>query len=262
MLPIRAMNYKLLDYVFAENGLVAYKDGKLIGTQSLRSYLGEKKLKERRDEFENYDKVLNIRPKMVSVLQEKFAHLTFSIGGQISFNVFPQGWDKTYCLRYVDDFHEIHFFGDRIYKFPSLKINGKSLASSLSSTVAMRMQEHRSKEAKNALATPLTSHMATPSSFPHPPGEPWVGGDWTLGSTGLALRLQKLVQLVDVIAAMNCEVRERNGCLLTVTSLEDTVKQCTAVFLSKQCLCLLVQQPNIFPQRKLGVLLHQWQDYL
>ncbi|KAF5951287.1 hypothetical protein HYC85_009231 [Camellia sinensis] len=53
-------------------------------------------------------KVLNIRPKMVSVLLEKFAHLnlTFSIGGQ----VFPQGWDKTYCLRYVDDFHEIHFF--------------------------------------------------------------------------------------------------------------------------------------------------------
>ncbi|KAF5951304.1 hypothetical protein HYC85_009248 [Camellia sinensis] len=34
------------DYVFAENGLVAYKDGKLIGTQSLRSYLGEEKLKE------------------------------------------------------------------------------------------------------------------------------------------------------------------------------------------------------------------------
>ncbi|CAL5382453.1 unnamed protein product [Camellia sinensis] len=58
---------------------------------------------------------------MVSVLQEKFAHLTFSIGGQISFNVFPQGWDKTYCLRYVDDFHEIHFFGDKIYKITSLE---------------------------------------------------------------------------------------------------------------------------------------------
>ncbi|GMP43246.1 hypothetical protein CsSME_00012682 [Camellia sinensis var. sinensis] len=147
------------DYVFAENGLVAYKDGKLIGTQSLKSYLGEEKLKEfinftlhyvadldipikrgtfiefrsgmlnvspigrncsqeERDEFEKYDKVLNIRPKMVSVLREKFAHLnlTFSIGGQISFDVFPQGWDKTYCLRYVDDFHEIHFFGDKTYK--------------------------------------------------------------------------------------------------------------------------------------------------
>ncbi|CAL5331165.1 unnamed protein product [Camellia sinensis] len=34
------------DYEFAENGLVAYKDEKLIGTQSLRSYLGEEKLKE------------------------------------------------------------------------------------------------------------------------------------------------------------------------------------------------------------------------
>ncbi|KAL0347823.1 UNVERIFIED_CONTAM: Phosphomannomutase [Sesamum calycinum] len=113
------------DYVFAENGLVAHKDGKLIGKQSLKSFLGEEKLKvriltknwfamiqgehllnfevgcltylqseencsqEERDEFEKYDKVHNIRPKMVSVLREKFAHfnLTFSIGGQISFDV-------------------------------------------------------------------------------------------------------------------------------------------------------------------------------
>lgn len=147
------------DYVFAENGLVAYKGGQLIGTQSLKSYLGDEKLKEfinftlhyiadldipikrgtfiefrsgmlnvspigrncsqeERDEFEQYDKVQNIRPKMVSVLREKFAHfnLTFSIGGQISFDVFPQGWDKTYCLRYLEEFQEIHFFGDKTYK--------------------------------------------------------------------------------------------------------------------------------------------------
>ncbi|KAM2280385.1 hypothetical protein ACFX1S_041113 [Malus domestica] len=141
------------------NGLVAHKDRTLIGTQSLKTYLGEDKLKEfinftlhyiadldipikrgtfiefrsgmlnvspigrncsqeERDEFERYDKVQNIRPKMVSVLREKFGHLnlTFSIGGQISFDVFPQGWDKTYCLRYLDDFQEIHFFGDKTYK--------------------------------------------------------------------------------------------------------------------------------------------------
>ncbi|KAF4400423.1 hypothetical protein G4B88_018765 [Cannabis sativa] len=55
---------------------------------------------------------------MVSVLRERFSHLnlTFSIGGQISFDVFPQGWDKTYCLKYLDDFQEIHFFGDKTYK--------------------------------------------------------------------------------------------------------------------------------------------------
>lgn len=147
------------DYVFSENGLVAHKDGKLIGTESLKTFLGEEKLKEfinftlhyiadldipikrgtfiefrsgmlnvspigrncsqeERDEFEKYDKVHNIRHKMVSVLREKFAHLklTFSIGGQISFDVFPQGWDKTYCLKYLAEFHEIHFFGDKTYK--------------------------------------------------------------------------------------------------------------------------------------------------
>ncbi|PKU82013.1 Phosphomannomutase [Dendrobium catenatum] len=147
------------DYVFAENGLVAYKNGELIGKQNFKSFLGEEKLKElinftlhyiadldipikrgtfiefrsgmlnvspigrncsqeERDEFEKYDKVHNIRSKMVSVLREKFKHLnlTFSIGGQISFDVFPQGWDKTYCLRYLEDFPEIHFFGDKTYK--------------------------------------------------------------------------------------------------------------------------------------------------
>ncbi|KAG0524907.1 hypothetical protein BDA96_06G008900 [Sorghum bicolor] len=147
------------DYVFSENGLVAHKNGELIGTQSLKSFLGDDKLKEiinftlhyiadldipiktgtfielrngminvspigrncsqeERDEFEKYDKVHNIRPKMVSVLRERFTHLnlTFSIGGQISFDVFPQGWDKTYCLRYLEEFQEIHFFGDKTYK--------------------------------------------------------------------------------------------------------------------------------------------------
>jgi len=36
-------------------------------------------------------------------------------GGQISFDVFPKGWDKTYSLQYVekDNFKEIHFFGDK-----------------------------------------------------------------------------------------------------------------------------------------------------
>lgn len=56
---------------------------------------------------------------MVAVLQEKFAHLNlkYSIGGQISFDVFPEGWDKTYCLNHIgeDEFEEIHFFGDKTF---------------------------------------------------------------------------------------------------------------------------------------------------
>ena len=42
--------------------------------------------------------------------------LTFSIGGQISFDVFPNGWDKTYCLQYLKEFDTIHFFGDKTYE--------------------------------------------------------------------------------------------------------------------------------------------------
>lgn len=83
------------------------------------SPIGRNCSQEEREEFERYDKVHGIRTKMVEVLREKFAplNLTYSIGGQISFDVFPQGWDKTYCLRYVEnDFQEIHFFGDKTYK--------------------------------------------------------------------------------------------------------------------------------------------------
>lgn len=31
--------------------------------------------------------------------------------------VFPQGWDKTYCLQFVEkDFDTVHFFGDKTYE--------------------------------------------------------------------------------------------------------------------------------------------------
>ena len=42
-----------------------------------------------------------VRETMVAKLREEFAdyELTYSIGGQISFDVFPQGWDKTFCLK-------------------------------------------------------------------------------------------------------------------------------------------------------------------
>lgn len=45
-----------------------------------------------RDEFEAYDRIHNVRKTMVEVLRREFADmdLTFSIGGQISFDVFPR----------------------------------------------------------------------------------------------------------------------------------------------------------------------------
>ena len=149
------------DYVFSENGLVAYKEGRLLAQQSLKDWLGESKLQElinfilhyiadlkipikrgtfiefragmlnvspigrncsqqERDEYEKYDLQHHIRQDMVAALKAKFASydLTYSIGGQISFDVFPTGWDKTYCLQFLkkDGFNEIHFFGDKTFK--------------------------------------------------------------------------------------------------------------------------------------------------
>ncbi|XP_049759111.1 phosphomannomutase 2 isoform X2 [Elephas maximus indicus] len=146
------------DYVFAENGLVAYRDGKLLCKQNIQGHLGEAliqdlinyclsyiaKIKlprkrgtfiefrngmlnvspigrscsqEERIEFYELDKKENIREKFVADLRKEFAGkgLTFSIGGQISFDVFPDGWDKRYCLRHVenDGYNTIYFFGDK-----------------------------------------------------------------------------------------------------------------------------------------------------
>lgn len=84
------------------------------------SPIGRNCTTQERNEFEEYDLKHNIRPKLVQLLKENFAdyNLTYSIGGQISFDCFPNGWDKTYCLRHVEKegFKEIHFFGDKTFK--------------------------------------------------------------------------------------------------------------------------------------------------
>ncbi|KAF0684633.1 Aste57867_23437 [Aphanomyces stellatus] len=83
------------------------------------SPIGRNCSQEERDDFEKYDHIHQVRSKMVNVLRTQFAeyNLTYSIGGQISFDVFPQGWDKTYCLKFLNaaDFDEIHFFGDKTH---------------------------------------------------------------------------------------------------------------------------------------------------
>ncbi|KAH8116386.1 eukaryotic phosphomannomutase [Phellopilus nigrolimitatus] len=84
------------------------------------SPIGRNASVEERNQFVKYDKERKLRSAFVDVLREKFADydLTYSIGGQISFDVFPRGWDKTYCLEHVrsEGFEEIHFFGDKTYK--------------------------------------------------------------------------------------------------------------------------------------------------
>jgi phosphomannomutase len=84
------------------------------------SPIGRNCSREERNDFEKFDLANNIRKDMVAKMKVEFADLklTYSIGGQISFDLFPQGWDKTYCLRYLPegDFDEVHFFGDKTFE--------------------------------------------------------------------------------------------------------------------------------------------------
>ncbi|KAI9655641.1 MAG: Phosphomannomutase [Alyxoria varia] len=90
------------------------------------SPIGRNASQAERMEFLEYDMESGVRKTFVEALRKEFAGygLTFSIGGQLSFDVFPTGWDKTYCLKHVEEererkdaqavnFETIHFFGDK-----------------------------------------------------------------------------------------------------------------------------------------------------
>lgn len=82
------------------------------------SPIGRQCSRAERNQFEAYDREHNVRQSMINALKYEFSDidLTYSIGGQISFDVFPHGWDKTFCLRHATEystFKEIHFFGDK-----------------------------------------------------------------------------------------------------------------------------------------------------
>ncbi|KAK4158450.1 eukaryotic phosphomannomutase [Chaetomidium leptoderma] len=91
------------------------------------SPIGRNASTQERHDYERYDKEHGVRKAFVERLRERFGHLglTFSIGGQISFDVFPKGWDKTYCLKHLENegmkpggvqYTTIHFFGDKTFE--------------------------------------------------------------------------------------------------------------------------------------------------
>ncbi|KGG51644.1 hypothetical protein DI09_2p210 [Mitosporidium daphniae] len=76
---------------------------------------------------EGYVLKTSIRKALIEKLEATFPqyNLKYSIGGQISIDIFPKGWDKTFCLKHLEKegFKEIHFFGDKtsqVYTKPML----------------------------------------------------------------------------------------------------------------------------------------------
>jgi phosphomannomutase len=101
----------MLTLVSARGTFVEFRNG-MINV----SPVGRNCSQQEREDFNEYDNVHKIRETMVAALQTRFPDygLKYSIGGQISFDVFPVGWDKTYCLQFVREKYErIFFFGDK-----------------------------------------------------------------------------------------------------------------------------------------------------
>lgn len=48
-----------------------------------------------------------------SVIKKRNFKLTAALGGSTSFDIFPDGWDKTYVLNHLEEYSEITFFGDK-----------------------------------------------------------------------------------------------------------------------------------------------------
>ena len=73
---------------------------------------------EERLAFAEFNKTEKILEKFKETVENEFKDfdLNMAIGGQISFDVFPKGWDKTYCLQFLDEFDNIFFFGDKTHK--------------------------------------------------------------------------------------------------------------------------------------------------
>ncbi|EPR78622.1 Phosphomannomutase [Spraguea lophii 42_110] len=85
------------------------------------SPIGRNCSQEERKEFKEYDKKYRIRNNMVDILKKEFSsslNLHFSIGGEISIDCFPKGWDKTYCLQHIksEGIKNIYFFGDMTHE--------------------------------------------------------------------------------------------------------------------------------------------------
>lgn len=82
------------------------------------SPIGRGCTREERNEFFELDKREKFREAMVRELEKRFGDhgLCFSIGGQISIDCFPKGWDKTFCLRHIqhEGIENVYFFGDMI----------------------------------------------------------------------------------------------------------------------------------------------------
>ena len=84
------------------------------------SPMGRNGNKETRRTFVKFDRENNYRFEVIEDLKKytnsQRIKVEIKLGGDTSFDIFPVGWDKTFCLRHLDSsIEDIRFFGDRCF---------------------------------------------------------------------------------------------------------------------------------------------------
>ena len=78
------------------------------------SVVGRNANDQQRLEYFEWDNINGERKKIVKELNKKHPDLTAVIGGMISIDIYPKGWDKAQIINDFTEYDSVHFFGDRI----------------------------------------------------------------------------------------------------------------------------------------------------
>ena len=84
-----------------------------------------------RELFKELDEKYSLRKSMIEKLRSSnFDYLNFALGGSTSIDIYPNGWNKTFCLQHLNEKENIFFIGDKckeggndFHIFESLKPN-------------------------------------------------------------------------------------------------------------------------------------------
>ena len=73
---------------------------------------------EDRKQFKKEDAEKNIRQHHIKNIKKAFSDnnvsgLIINVAGDTSFDIYPQGWDKTYAMQFFNDY-DVYFWGDRM----------------------------------------------------------------------------------------------------------------------------------------------------
>lgn len=93
-----------------------------------------------RAEWTLWDRRQNIRHNWLKIARQglnnaDLEHVVIKLGGDTSFDIYPEGWDKTYAFKLFKDYDKVYFVGDRCgptgNDFEAFKAAGKNGYSTL-----------------------------------------------------------------------------------------------------------------------------------